>query len=68
MWQYIKSNRLQDPDDKGRINLNAKLQQVWPGSEKIEFHQLLGMLKGQMHEYKPVELAFEVTPGAAGYS
>ena len=60
MWQYIKSNRLQDPDDKSRVNLNQKLQAVFGAHEKFEFHQLLGMLKNHIFEVKPVEMMFEI--------
>jgi SWI/SNF-related matrix-associated actin-dependent regulator of chromatin subfamily D len=29
LWQYIKSNRLQDPDDRRSINLNSALKTVF---------------------------------------
>lgn len=46
LWQYIKSNRLQDPDDRRIINLNGKLKSVFGSSvDRFEFHQLIGMLK-----------------------
>ena len=41
LWQYIKSNRLQDPEERRIINLNEELQAVFGAEEKIEFHRLL---------------------------
>jgi chromatin remodeling complex protein RSC6 len=39
LWQYIKSNRLQDPDDRRVINLNGKLKSVFGSNvDRFEFH------------------------------
>ena len=45
LWQYIKSNRLQDAEDRRFINLNCELSDVFDGLERIEFHQIIGILK-----------------------
>jgi len=41
LWQYVKSHRLQDTDNREFINCNAELVEVFRcpvGQEKIEFH------------------------------
>lgn len=39
LWQYIKSNRLQDADDRRIVNLNSKLQSVFGAQvDRFEFH------------------------------
>ena len=60
-WQYIKSNRLQDADDRRIVNLNSKLQTIFGSqSERFEFHQLLSLLKPHLHEIKPLEILLEI--------
>jgi len=38
LWQYIKSNRLQDAEERQKINLNGELLEVFKGHERLEFH------------------------------
>lgn len=62
LWQYIKSNRLQDPEDRRYINLNSDLQQVLGNGdlERIEFHQIISLLKPHLHEPTPIEITLQV--------
>lgn len=61
LWQYIKSNRLQDSDDRRVVNLNSKLQQCFgTQQDHFEFHQLLALLKPHLSEVKPLEVVCEV--------
>ena len=46
LWQYIKSNRLQDPDDRKSIHLNTALKSVFGAQiDRFEFYQLINLLK-----------------------
>lgn len=69
MWQHIKSNRLQDSDNRELINCNQELQEIFGcqiGEEKLEFHQAVFRLKDHLFDVSPVELNFEVNIGAVG--
>ena len=60
LWQYIKSNRLQDPEERRIINLNNELQTVFGPEEKVEFNRLLQMLKPHLLEPKPLTIAVTI--------
>ena len=60
LWQYIKQNRLQDSDDRRFIILNSELQEVFGSEERIEFHQIISMLKEHLDDCKPTQLLFEI--------
>jgi SWI/SNF-related matrix-associated actin-dependent regulator of chromatin subfamily D len=60
LWQYIKSNRLQDSEKRQKINLNGELLDVFPGHEKLEFHQLICLLQQHMREADPLVLEMVV--------
>ena len=53
LWQYIKQNRLQDSDDRRYIILNSELQDVFNCEDRIEFHQIIGLLKNHLQEPRP---------------
>jgi len=59
LWQYIKSNRLQDSDNREVVNCNAELLEVF-GEDKLEFHTLVFKLKEHLHDVLPLELGFEI--------
>ena len=40
LWQYIKSNRLQDTDNREMINNNRELIEIFH-EDKIEFHSII---------------------------
>jgi len=60
LWQYIKNNRLQDPEERRIINLNEELQAVFGAEEKVEFHRLLQMLKPHLLELKPLTITVPI--------
>jgi chromatin remodeling complex protein RSC6 len=59
LWQYIKSNRLQDSDNREHINCNQELLEIF-GEEKIEFSSLMFKLKDHLFDITPVELTYEI--------
>ena len=59
LWQYIKSNRLQDSDNREHINNNKELIEVF-GEEKMEFHQIISKLKDHLYEVDPIIMEFEI--------
>ena len=61
MWQYIKSNRLQDADNRELINCNQELVELF-GEDKLEFHTAVFRLKDHLLEVMPIELTFEIIP------
>lgn len=60
LWQYIKNNRLQDPEERRIINLNEELQAVFGAEEKVEFNRLLQMLKPHLLELKPLTITVPI--------
>jgi chromatin remodeling complex protein RSC6 len=66
LWQYVKSNRLQDADNRELINCNSDLAEIFGcgvGEEKLEFHQAVFRLKDHLYDLPPIELALEVDFG-----
>eukprot|EP00347_Sterkiella_histriomuscorum_P018284 403346097 len=59
LWQYIKSNRLQDSDNRELVNCNAELLEIF-GDDKVEFHNAIFKLKDHLFEVQPIELNFEI--------
>ena len=63
LWQYVKSNRLQDSDNRDLINCNQELAEVFGcgvGDEKLDFHQAVFRLKDHLYDVPPVELIFDI--------
>lgn len=44
MWEYIKTNELQDPNDKRQIVPDAKLEKVFGSKESVSMFKLSGIL------------------------
>jgi upstream activation factor subunit UAF30 len=40
IWDYVKSNNLQDPQDKRTIRADAKLKPVFGGKEKVSMFEM----------------------------
>lgn len=40
IWEYIKANNLQDPDDRRNINADEKLKKVFEGKATINMMQM----------------------------
>jgi hypothetical protein len=63
LWQYVKSNRLQDADNRDLINCNQELAEVFGcgvGEEKLDFHQAVFRLKDHLYDFQPIELTFDI--------
>lgn len=61
LWQYIKSNRLQDSDNRELVNCNSELVEIF-GEDKFEFHNAIFKLKEHLYEVQPLELTIEIKP------
>jgi len=48
MWDYIKTNNLQDPKDKRTILADDKLRAVFGGRNSIGMFELTGVLGGHL--------------------
>jgi chromatin remodeling complex protein RSC6 len=40
IWEYIRANNLQDPNDKRTIRADAKLRQVFGGKDSVTMFEL----------------------------
>ncbi|HET7624627.1 MAG TPA: SWIB/MDM2 domain-containing protein [Verrucomicrobiae bacterium] len=40
LWDYIRANNLQDPNNKTRINADEKLKQVFDGREQVTMFEM----------------------------
>jgi chromatin remodeling complex protein RSC6 len=40
LWDYIRSNQLQDPSNKTRIIADAKLKEVFDGREQVTMFEM----------------------------
>ncbi|MEX2582717.1 MAG: SWIB/MDM2 domain-containing protein [Gemmatimonadota bacterium] len=40
VWDYVKSNNLQDPNDRRTIRADAKLKPVFGGKEKVSMFEM----------------------------
>lgn len=40
LWEYIKSNNLQDPENKRNINADENLQKVFGGKEVVNMFEM----------------------------
>ena len=40
VWEYVKKNNLQDPNDKRSINADAKLKPVFGGKDKVTMFEM----------------------------
>lgn len=64
LWQYIKTNRLQDAEDRRIIHLNTELKTVFGNDvEHIEFSQIVALIKPHLAEPKPLEICMGIRKG-----
>ena len=49
VWDYIKSNNLQNPENKREIIADDKLQPVF-GSKKLDMFQMTKVINQHLHE------------------
>lgn len=45
VWSYIKTNNLQDPQNKNLVNCDEKLKSILLGKSKIELAELPSLIK-----------------------
>lgn len=62
LWQYIKSNRLQDNENREIVNCNQELMGLFE-LEKISFHEIVDQLKNFLEEADPLEIDFDIVMG-----
>ncbi|XP_057529546.1 upstream activation factor subunit UAF30 [Amaranthus tricolor] len=51
VWSYIKSNNLQDPQNKNLVNCDDKLKSILLGKSKVDLAELPALIK--LHFPKP---------------
>jgi SWI/SNF-related matrix-associated actin-dependent regulator of chromatin subfamily D len=59
LWQYIKSNRLQESENRDIVNCNAELMELFE-LEKISFHEIVDQLKNFLEEADPLEIEYTI--------
>ncbi len=48
IWEYIKTNNLQDPANKRMINADAKLKVVFGGKEQVSMFEMTKLLSAHL--------------------
>lgn len=48
LWVYIKSNNLQDPNNKRMINADAKLQAVFGGKSSVDMFEMTKLVSAHL--------------------
>ncbi|KND03228.1 uncharacterized protein SPPG_02282 [Spizellomyces punctatus DAOM BR117] len=59
LWQYVKSQKLQDPDDKRFINCDEQLRQIL-GQPRITFAHMPELLRAHFAPPDPIVLEYTV--------
>lgn len=44
MWDYIKANNLQDPQNKRKINADAKLRPIFDGKSQVSMFEMVKLV------------------------
>lgn len=60
LWQYIKTNKLQDPNDRIWINLDQYLRQIF-NTEKIRFADIPGRLHPLLSPPDPIAIHHKIS-------
>ena len=50
LWDYIKKNKLQDSDDKRKINPDSKLAKVFGSSAAIDMFKMAGKVSKHLSD------------------
>ena len=50
LWDYIKKNKLQDPNNKRNINPDDKLAKVFGSSKSIDMFKMTSKVSKHLHE------------------
>lgn len=48
VWDYIKANNLQDPNDKRTIKADAKLRAVFGGKDSVSMFEMTKLVNGHL--------------------
>ena len=48
LWEYIKSNNLQNPANKRNIKADAKLKPLFGGKEEVNMFEMTKLVSGHM--------------------
>jgi len=48
IWDYIRSNNLQDPKDKRTIKADAKLKPVFNGKDSVTMFEMTKLVNGHL--------------------
>jgi chromatin remodeling complex protein RSC6 len=48
VWDYIKANNLQDPDDKRQIRADDKLLKVFDGRDRVSMFEMTKLVNGHL--------------------
>lgn len=64
LWNYIKENDLQSPNDKRKILLDDRMQQVF-GCKEFTMFTMNKYVGAHVHPFKPVDLTTSSTPSTA---
>ncbi|KAI8994456.1 hypothetical protein BDB01DRAFT_846506, partial [Pilobolus umbonatus] len=59
VWNYIKQHRLQDINDKRRINCDSKLTEIF-GLNQIQFSQLPDLIDNHLSRPDPIVLKYTI--------
>ncbi|MCD7457540.1 hypothetical protein HAX54_035379 [Datura stramonium] len=50
VWDYIKTNNLQNPANKKEINCDDKLKTIFAGKDKVGFLEIAKLLSNHFHK------------------
>ena len=48
VWDYIKKNKLQDPENKRQINADEKLRAVFGGKKQVSMFEMTKLISGHL--------------------
>jgi len=48
VWDYIKENNLQDPNDKRQIRADDKLRKVFDGKDQVSMFEMTKLVNGHL--------------------
>ncbi len=67
LWQYVKTNKLQDQEDKRAVNCDEALQRIFK-EQKIQFPQIPDLLNMHLLPPDPVVLEYVIRQLFSAYS
>ncbi len=59
LWEYIKTHRLLDSDDKRFINTDSRLRTIFP-EERLEISTIVGKIRKHLAEHDPIEIVHKL--------